>query len=442
MKNYIIILLLVLIILLIFSRKKYNTRESFLLKKKCLDINNYNGKNNRNCENEIKKTQEIIPVLNYQDYDKYCLINNYKNFYQPKIIGNYKVSLKCEPQLKCACGDNAECMYMKNSDGNINLTKKCKVSSNKMNEMLNSDISKMIKYSKYINKIPEICNQPDLQNGWFYEPGSNLNEIKNIYDENLGINSRCNNANDIIKPIYNKKKNVTLQVNSNIPKPANSVKLNVNTNDNIPKLQPMPIVQEELIQPMPIIQEETIQPIPKSISKPAPTPKQPPTQLPIPQVQKVVVPKYIQVSTKNTSLGKILIKYKYPIKSSYYYLSWSGARPNLGNNRKWAVWTPNKGNEGQLSVNITPDGYLSQKGTNLYLSWSCWRTPNICPKRRWVVWSPNKDTPVEVTSDGYLKMKSKNLYLSWSGYRRNILGAYRLSAVWSPNKDNPIILNV
>ena len=45
--------------------------------------------------------------------------------------------------------------------------------------------------SEIARVIPEICNQSDLQKGWYYEPGTNLNEIKNIYDENLGYDSGC-----------------------------------------------------------------------------------------------------------------------------------------------------------------------------------------------------------------------------------------------------------
>ena len=112
MKNNIIFLLLLLIFILIIFRKKYDLKEDFILKK-CIDINNYSGENNKTCENEIKNTQETMPVLKYYNYDKYCLINNYKNFLEPKIIGNYKISLKCDPQLKCACDDSPECMYIK-----------------------------------------------------------------------------------------------------------------------------------------------------------------------------------------------------------------------------------------------------------------------------------------------------------------------------------------
>lgn len=142
---------------------------------------------------------------------------------------------------------------------------------------------------------------------------------------------------------------------------------------------------------------------------------------------------YIQVSTNNTSLGKILVVYKYPITGTYY-LNWSGTPPNLGGGRYWGTWSPAKSNEQYL----TSEGYLKLKNENLYLSWSCIRAPNLCPRRKWAVWSPKKDIPVEVTSDGYLKMKTENLYLSWSGYRKDILGGHRLSAVWSPVKDTPI----
>ena len=145
------------------------------------------------------------------------------------------------------------------------------------------------------------------------------------------------------------------------------------------------------------------------------------------------------MSTKNTSLGRVLGQYKYPITTPYYYLSWSGIAPNLGGNKKWATWSNQKDNE----IHITSEGYLRGKEGTLYLSWSCIRAPNnLCPERKWAVWSPNKDTPVEITQDGYLKMKTENLYLSWSGYRRGNLDVtnnrYRLSAVWSPSKDTPI----
>ena len=193
---FLIVFILIVFIYCLNIKKPYI--ENLDTNQNCIPVKNTNIVDSVNCN--IKANN--IWINNYKrrnnlcNNDK-CSMNNYINKLKTTDkIGNYKISMKCDPVPECICNDNLRCAYVPDNNGNMKLQKICKVISNKMSNLLESSPEAVINNTPFY-KIPTVCNYPDIQKGWYYQPNYKLDRVKAIYEKTPDINNICNQNKNI-----------------------------------------------------------------------------------------------------------------------------------------------------------------------------------------------------------------------------------------------------
>jgi len=240
-------ILLLILIISFFVIFYYNTRELFV--NKCISDNKFNIIDNVKCNIDSDEMNRVNKKGNIQ----HCS-NKY-----PNKIDNYKLSIKCDPPPKCACGDNLKCIYV-NENGKTILKRVCKVPELLENKILNNS---NILNNNIIKTIPTLCSNPNFQSGYYYDTDENsVEQVKNIYINQLGESNKCSGLD-----LVNKCKSQVIQEEVYTPTPPI---VSIPQEEHIiqPEVVQPEVVQPEVVQPE-VVQPEVVQPkIQKNITIP------------------------------------------------------------------------------------------------------------------------------------------------------------------------------